>query len=246
MMRTAIITGASKGIGLEITKKFLKNNYKVITISRSKLNLKKKNHTHFRLDLTNWKEASKKLDLIKSKLKRLDVLINNVGLSKWKPIEEINEIFLEKMFKTNINTYFLTTKIFLSKFKKGSSIINMSSIAGKRGSINNSVYCATKFAINGMTQSWAKELGKRGIKVNAICPVLIKTPGLVTALNDINSPVNGKKINFFLKSFIKNQAALNHLPNPEDVADLCLFLSGRESNSITGQCINLDSGVFPQ
>ena len=95
----------------------------------------------------------------------------------------------------------------------------MSSIAGKRGSKNNSVYSASKFAINGLTQS-LKELGEFSIRVNAICPVLIKTKGLEKALKSKHSPANGK-VNSFLKNFKNEQSALRRLPDADDVADLC-------------------------
>ena len=125
------------------------------------------------------------------------------------------------------------------------SIINISSIAGKRGSANNSAYCASKFAVNGVTQSLAKELGEKNIRVNAICPVLIKTEGLVKALNHKFSPAK-KNINKFFKGFSNQNSATGNLPTAEDVASMCYYLSKKESSSITGQCKNIDCGVFPQ
>ena len=91
------------------------------------------------------------------------------------------------------------------------AIINISSLAGKRGSKNNACYCATKFAVNGITQSLAKELGGKGIRVNAICPVLIKTDGLVAALRDKESPAAGSPDEFF-NQFSEQQSAMKRLP----------------------------------
>ena len=130
--------------------------------------------------------------------------------------------------------------------KANSSIINISSIAGKRGSKNNSAYSSSKFAVNGITQSLAKELGKRSIRVNAICPVLIKTKGLVDALEKKDSPAFKIGVNRFLNDFKKINSATGKLPTEKDVADLVMYLSSDANKSITGQCINLDSGVFPQ
>jgi 3-oxoacyl-[acyl-carrier protein] reductase/meso-butanediol dehydrogenase/(S,S)-butanediol dehydrogenase/diacetyl reductase len=90
----------------------------------------------------------------------------------------------------------------------------------------------------------AKELGKKNIRVNAICPVLVRTEGLIEALGKDSSPANAG-IDNFMNSFIKEQVALSSLPNSRDVGKLCLFLASSDASSITGQCINLDSGVIP-
>ena len=127
----------------------------------------------------------------------------------------------------------------------GGSIINISSIAGKRGSKNNSAYSATKFAINGLTQSLSKEIGIKNIRINAICPVLVKTPGLLKALISKHSPAKGSA-DKFLRDFTKSQTALNRLPTALEIAKSCYYLSSNEASAITGQCINVDCGVFPQ
>ena len=97
-----------------------------------------------------------------------------------------------------------------------------------------------------MTQSWAKEFGEKGIRVNAICPVLIRSEGLEEALIKQEAPAEFTGIDNFLIEFTKSQAALGRLPNELDVADLCTYLASPLANAITGQCINLDCGVFPQ
>ena len=107
-----------------------------------------------------------------------------------------------------------------------------------------SAYSASKFAITGLTQSTAKELGKSGIRVNAICPVLIETPGLIEALKSENSPSFGQPTEF-LEQFALTQTALGRLPNSKDVAELCYFLTSESANAITGQSINVDCGVLP-
>ena len=107
------------------------------------------------------------------------------------------------------------------------------------------MYCATKFGMNGLTQSLAKELGAFGIRVNAICPVLVKTEGLIKALNTKYSPAK-MKAEEFLNKFEQENAATGALPDGKDVAEMALFLASSQNKSITGQCINLDSGVFPQ
>ena len=129
--------------------------------------------------------------------------------------------------------------------KEGASIINISSIAGKRGSANNSAYCSSKFGVNGLTQSLAKELGPRGIRVNALCPVLIKTEGLSEALLEKYSPAKLDP-DKFISDFARDNAALKRLPTGKEVGDMAVFLASDNASAITGQCINVDCGVFPQ
>jgi NAD(P)-dependent dehydrogenase (short-subunit alcohol dehydrogenase family) len=244
--KTIVITGASAGIGLEIAKKYLDEGHKVYTIARRNILTIKKNHFHIQGDLSRWGECQKLANKIKKEINSLDVLINNVGKSEWRPINKIDEAFFNAMMALNVASYVAITNGLFSILTSGSSIINISSMAGKRGTPNNSIYCATKFAINGLTQSWAKEFGARGIRVNAICPVLIRSEGLDEALVQPDSPAEFVGIDKFLEDFKKSQSALGRLPTAKDVADFCYFLSSHHAHSITGQCINLDCGVFPQ
>ena len=133
----------------------------------------------------------------------------------------------------------------LSVMKSGASIVNISSIAGKRGSSNNSAYCASKFGVNAITQSLAKEVGKKNIRVNAICPVIVPTKGLIEALEKEESPAEGN-VDEFINNFRNIQAALPELPKGYEIANSCLFLASDLASAITGQCINVDCGVFPQ
>ena len=246
--KTIIITGGNKGIGLAITKKYLKENCKVFVGARSKIlynGPNKKNLYFVKINANNYESHLKLAKIAKKKTKRLDVYVNNVGHSEWKPINLITNQFLNKMISINLKSVFWGAKAATVIGKKNFSIINISSIAGKRGSANNSTYCASKFAVNGVTQSLAKELGEKNIRVNAICPVLIKTDGLIKALNNKFSPAK-KNVNKFFKEFSKQNSALGSLPTPEHVASMCYYLSQIESSSITGQCINIDCGVFPQ
>ena len=150
------------------------------------------------------------------------------------------------MIDTNLKGVLFGCQAALPHLPNGGSIINMSSLAGKRGSANNSVYCASKFGINGVTQSLAKELGPKGIRVNAVCPVMVKTEGLVEALAEEYSPASGKGVELFLDDFLRVNAALGRLPTGEEVARFCVFLTSANASAITGQCVNVDCGVLPQ
>jgi 3-oxoacyl-[acyl-carrier protein] reductase/meso-butanediol dehydrogenase/(S,S)-butanediol dehydrogenase/diacetyl reductase len=130
--------------------------------------------------------------------------------------------------------------------RPGGCIVNVSSLAGKRGSANNSAYCAAKFAVNGITQALAKELGPRGIRVNAVCPVYVETEQLIQALAEPDSPAQGRSVAAYLSGFAASQTALGRLPLAEEIARVVCFLASEEASAMTGQCVNVDCGALPQ
>ena len=218
LRRTVIITGGNRGIGWDITQRFSSANYDVFVGSRSGMEQNLVNVTHVPMDVRKAEDHAMLVNHALLRTGRVDVYINNAGYSEWRPIDQIDEEFLD-------------------------DIINISSIAGKRGSSNNSAYVATKFGMNGMTQSLAKEFGPNGIRVNGLCPVLIPTPGLMTALESKYAPGGDNPIEWMQK-FAREQTALHRLPTGKEVADACMMLVN--TTAITGQNINVDCGVFPQ
>jgi NAD(P)-dependent dehydrogenase (short-subunit alcohol dehydrogenase family) len=246
--KSVVITGGNSGIGLKITEAFIDAGYFVIVGARRDLNLSEKfgkNLKFISADVTKENAHTKLVNEAIKQVGQLDVFINNAGFSEWRPIEYIDDIFLDKILSTNLKGAFWGCKSAAKVMKEGASIINISSIAGKRGSVNNSAYCASKFGINGLTQSLAKELGPSGVRVNALCPVLVMTEGLSEALENPYSPANGN-VDGFINSFTKSNAALGRLPLGEEIAAMCIMLASKKASAITGQCINVDCGVFPQ
>jgi 3-oxoacyl-[acyl-carrier protein] reductase/meso-butanediol dehydrogenase/(S,S)-butanediol dehydrogenase/diacetyl reductase len=248
MSRTVIITGGSKGIGWGLVQTFASNGYKVVSGSRSFINEVPKqiaaNIKQIEIDVKNKGDHIK---LVKTALEwtgKLDCYINNAGYSEWRDLRSIDEQFLTDIFQTNLFGYFWGAQAAMTAMTVGVSILNISSLAAKRGTSNNSAYSATKFGVTGLTQSLCKELGPKGIRVNAVCPVLVETPGLIAALNSDKSPA-GLDLSKFLNDFAKNQSALGRLPTINEVAELCLFLSSEKASGITGQSINIDCGVLP-
>jgi NAD(P)-dependent dehydrogenase (short-subunit alcohol dehydrogenase family) len=246
--KTVVITGGTKGIGLEITRAFLMAGYQVFVGARTR-----PVHNDFpsevkfiQTDVRNETDVSQLVATVIEQSGRLDVLVNNAGYSEWKAIENITEPFLIDMMKTNLFSAFWGCKAASSVMGPGSSIINISSMAGKRGSSNNSAYVATKFAMNGLTQSLCKELGPRGIRVNGLCPVLIPTPGLIEALSGPDSPSAGADADLFISMFAQSNSALGRMPTSVELASVCVFLASEAASGITGQNINVDCGVFPQ
>jgi len=242
-MKIAIIVGGSKGIGAAISKKFMLEGFTVIIGSRTKPKFKLLNKSIWiKMDSTNISGHEKLFRIANNLDGVVETYINNVGFSEWRSLKNINKKFIDKMLLLNLYSTIYGCKVAAKHLSAGTCIINISSIAGKRGSINNSIYCSAKFAVNGFTQAISKELGKRDIRVNAVCPVLIQTPGLINALSKMDSPKT-KSLNNFLLDFVNSQVSLNYLPSADDVANICLFLSSKHARSITGQCINLDSGI---
>lgn len=246
--KSVVITGGNTGIGLKITEAFINAGYFVVVGARRDLNLSKRFGSKLSFISTDVTDESAHIKLVNEAINqvgKLDVFINNAGFSEWRPIKHIDDSFLDKIIATNLKGAFWGCKAAANVMKEGACIINISSIAGKRGSVNNSAYCASKFGMNGLTQSLAKELGPNGIRVNALCPVLVMTDGLKLALESSFSPAKENQKEF-ITNFIKSNAALGRLPSGEEIASMCLMLASDNSSALTGQCINVDCGVFPQ
>lgn len=246
--KTVVITGGNRGIGLNITEAYVNADYFVIVGARQELGLGSRFGDQVRFVLTDVRDESAHRRLVDAAIEKtgtLDVYINNAGFSEWRPIADIDEKLLDGLISTNLKGAFWGCKAASSAMQDGGCIINISSIAGKRGSSNNSAYCASKFGMNGLTQALAKELGPRGVRVNALCPVLVPTEGLLEALRGPFSPAKGDPEGF-LSKFTADNAALKRLPTGAEVAQVCVFLASEAASAITGQCINVDCGVFPQ
>ena len=249
IQNSVVITGGNRGIGIGITESFLEAGYKVIVGARTKGDLESlttKNIIFHAMDVRDELAHQELAKIAINSTGRLNVWINNAGVSSWKPINLIDDSFFDQLMDVNLKGAFWGCKAAAKVMTKtGGSIINISSLAGKRGSANNAMYCATKFGMNGLTQSLAKELGPQKIRVNALCPVLIKTEGLMKALKSDYSPAKGEP-DSFIKKFCDANSALGVLPSGEDVGQLALFLASEKNKAVTGQCINVDCGVFPQ
>jgi 3-oxoacyl-[acyl-carrier protein] reductase/meso-butanediol dehydrogenase/(S,S)-butanediol dehydrogenase/diacetyl reductase len=240
------ITGASRGLGETLASLFVAKGWKVSSMAR-KIPKTKSSRVLQMVGSACFPEDLARAALVaRQKNGPITGWINNAGMSAWRTLDEIDEGFWDRMIETNLKSVLFGAQVAAQNLMKGGVILNISSLAGKRGSANNSVYCAAKFGVNGITQALAKELGPRGIRVNAICPVYINTPGLKSALQDPNSPAQGRNVQGYLEKFAAGQSALGRLPEAREVANLCLFLASPEASAITGQCINVDCGVLPQ
>jgi 3-oxoacyl-[acyl-carrier protein] reductase/meso-butanediol dehydrogenase/(S,S)-butanediol dehydrogenase/diacetyl reductase len=245
--KVVAITGGTRGIGWTIAELFYSRNHAVAVCSRSPRDASLPAEIiHFRVDVRERKEVREFAAAVSEYFGSLDVFVNCAGVSRWRAVQDIDEGFVREIVESSLLGTLWGSAAAAAFMKKGGSIVNVSSLAGKRGSANNSAYCAAKFAVNGITQSLAKELGPRGIRVNAVCPVYVETSEILSALAESGSPAQGQAVKEYLSSFVTAQTALGRLPTLSEVAEVVYFLAGPAASAITGQCLNVDCGTLPQ
>ena len=237
MSKVVLVTGASRGIGLEAAKHFSKEGYKVIGTSRGNFNLgeliEDDGASSVQLDLTS-KESIKNLFAdLKSKDLLPSVLVNNAGITKDQLFLRMKDDDWDDVIETNLNGLFRVTKAFIKPMVKNKfgRIINISSVAGLMGNSGQVNYSSSKSAMVGFSRSLAKELGSRNITSNVVAPGFIETD-MTTFLNDDE------------KADVSKNIPMKRFGNVEDVAKCIVFLASDDANYITGQTISVDGGLF--
>ncbi|MFL9843999.1 3-oxoacyl-[acyl-carrier-protein] reductase [Flavobacterium rhizosphaerae] len=241
--KTAIITGASRGIGRGIALVFAEQGANVaFTYSSSveaanALEAELKGHgvkaKGYQSNAADFNEAQKLADDVVAEFGSIDVLINNAGITKDNLLMRISEEDFDNVIEVNLKSVFNMTKAVqrtMLKQRKG-SIINMSSVVGVKGNAGQSNYAASKAGMLGFTKSIALELGSRNIRCNAIAPGFIETEMTAKLGEEV---VKGWRENIPLKRG----------GTPEDVANACVFLASDMSAYITGQTLNVDGGML--
>ena len=233
--KIAIITGGTKGIGLETVKLFSEEGATVIVGSRNPYDFTDiPNAFYYRLDVSDYNSCRDFFNYVVDTYGRIDVLVGNAGITKDAMTHKMDESDFDVVINTNLKGIFNLTKLvgpFMEEQKQG-SIINISSIVGEFGNIGQANYAASKAGIIGMSKSWAKEFARKGlpIRVNVVCPGYILTDMVKTVPQEL------------LDKF-SNQTMLKRLGEPREVAQVILFLASDRSSYITGSVIDVNGGM---
>ncbi len=240
--KTVFVTGASRGIGKEVALKYAENGYDVIInyvsdktdVEALEKEFKEKGADTLILkaDVSNPEEVQNVVDKAIEKFGKIDVLVNNAGITRDNLLMRMSEEEFDKVLEINLKGTFLVTKA-VTKYmmkKRSGSIINLSSVVGVAGNAGQCNYSASKAGIIGFTKSIAKELASRNIRANAVAPGFIETD-MTAVLSDS------------VKESIHNQIPLKRMGRAKEVAELIYFLGSEKSSYITGQVINIDGGM---
>ena len=241
--KVAVVTGGTRGIGYAIVKKYLENGAKVIlfgsrpeTVEKALSSLKSENPSWpvegFHPNLSDAKEVAKTIEGIKEKYGRIDILVNNAGISDSTKADAYEDGQFEKVMDLNVNAIFHAVQpaVKIMKEQGGGCILNTSSMVSISGQPGGVAYPASKFAVNGLTLSLARELGPSNIRVNAVAPGITKTD-MVAALPDE-----------MIQPLIK-PIPLRRVGEPEDVANAFLFLASDMASYVTGEILSVDGAA---
>jgi len=244
--KVVLITGSTRGIGNAIAREFIKENAKVVicgsklensikSVEELKKELNKNNDNILPVGL-NMKDTSKIKEVIEeiiSKWGRIDVLINNAGITSNVSLLDSTDKEFREMFDINFfGVVSLTREVVKYMKDTGGSIINTSSMVGTYGGRNQSAYSASKFAINGLTKSLAKELGMYNIRVNAVSPGVVGTDMV------------RENVSEEMKAGLLRMTPLGKMAEPKELAGIYLYLASDNSSFTTGQIIGVDGGLI--
>jgi 3-oxoacyl-[acyl-carrier protein] reductase len=238
--KVALVTGACGGIGFATAKAFneagahviitdiFAKESDIVKIALSKLN----NTTYFKLDVSNFEEVSNVAKEVLDKFGKIDILINNAGITKDKTIKKISYQEWEDVIKVDLTGVFNVTKAFVESMieRKSGVIINISSIVGLDGNIGQVNYSAAKGGVAALTYTLGKELAKYGIRVVAVAPGFIRTK-MVDAIPDE------------IKRKILSSVPMQRFGEPDEVANVIRFIASDEASYITGTVIRIDGGT---
>lgn len=233
--KVAVVTGGTRGIGFAIVKKFLENGATVALLGSKKESVDKAlsrlnnaNVIGFYPNLINEEEVKSTFKKIEDKFGHIDILVNNAGLSSKTPLLKYTSEEYDKIANLNIKAVFTCSKNIVPYLEKTKGvIINTSSMVSIYGQPSGIMYPTSKFAVNGMTKSLARELAPIGIRVNAVAPGIINT--------DMVKSLPKKMIEPLIKTI-----PLGRIGEPEDVANAFLFLASDMASYVTGEILSVD------
>jgi 3-oxoacyl-[acyl-carrier protein] reductase len=239
--KVAIITGAGRGIGHATALKFGKEGAVVITcdINADQAQQAAKDVVEaggeamgFQVDVRDPVSLEKMVEVVVGKYGRIDCLVNNAGIVQDSTLKNMTEEQFDSVIEINLKGVYNCTKAVVDVMLKQSSgvILNASSIVGLYGNFGQTNYAASKFGVIGMVKTWARELGRKGIRANAVCPGFVSTPIL------------GKIPEKVLKA-LEERVPLGRLARPEEVANTFAFLASDEASYINGAVIEVSGGL---
>jgi 3-oxoacyl-[acyl-carrier protein] reductase len=241
--KVALITGGSRGIGRAIALKLSKEGYDIAISyinnderAKGVIEEIEKNNVKalaIKADVSKEEEVDKMMEKIKEQLGTIDVLVNNAGITRDNLLLRMKTVDWDQVMDTNLRGVYLCTKAVARGMmkKRYGKIVNITSVVGISGNAGQGNYSASKAGVIGFTKSIAKELGSRGININAVAPGFIET-AMTDGLDDN------------IKEEMIKSIPLNRAGKPEDVANLVAFLCSKESDYITGQVIHVDGGML--
>jgi meso-butanediol dehydrogenase/(S,S)-butanediol dehydrogenase/diacetyl reductase len=251
--KVALVTGAAQGIGKAIALRLAKDGFNIalVDLKADKLtavaeeikSLGRKAST-FSADISDQKQVVAAINHAEKELGGFDVMVNNAGIAQVKPLADVTPEDMDRIFKINVNGVLWGIQAAAAKFKERKQkgkIINASSIAGHDGFAMLGVYCATKFAVRGLTQSAAKEYASAGITVNSYCPGVVGTDMWVE-IDERFAELTGAKKGETYDKFV-NGIALGRAETPDDVAGFVSYLASPDADYMTGQSVLIDGGL---
>ena len=244
--KTTLITGGTSGIGKSLAEHFAQNNSKIIILdidTDGEKVAKSLNGDFYHADLSKQVETENIINQIKKDHKKIDILINNAGFQKVEKIENYDNEVWNSMIQIMLTTPFQLIKHLLPNMKinKWGRVINISSIHGLVASPFKSAYISAKHGLIGLTKTIALEVGEYGITSNAICPAYVKKNMTEKQIADQAKILNIKESEFIEKIAL-GPAAIKSLIEPDEIANLALFLASDKASKITGSSYTIDLG----
>src|SRR6266404_4285477 len=240
--KVALITGGNSGIGLATAKQFVNEGAYVFITGRREAELaaaKKqigKNVTAIQGDVSNLDDLDRLFAQIRKEKGNIDIVFANAGVAKYAPLGAITEDFFDSIFDINVKGVLFTVQKSLPLLRDSGSIILNASIVGSKGLSSNSVYSATKAAVRSFARTWTTDLRDRRIRVNAISPGSIDTPGLSDLLASSETGEQRRKV-------INSMVPLGRFGTPDEIAKAVVFLASDDSSYITGTELFVDGGI---
>ena len=240
--KVAVVTGGNSGIGLATAKRFAAEGAKVVVTGRRQAELDRAvaeighGALGVRGDVANLADLDRLYDVVREKHGRVDVLFANAGVAEFAPLAEITERHYDHVFGINVKGLLFTVQKALPLLADGGSIILNASIVSIKGMPAFSVYSATKAAVRSFARSWTSDLKERGIRVNALSPGPIDTPG-------VDGLVKSEEEARQFKAGMAAQVPLGRVGDPDEIAKAAVFLASDDGSFVAGVELFVDGGM---